>query len=89
MKAIITVLGRDRVGIIASTCSYLAENNINILDITQSIIDGYFNMMMIVDISESKNPLAILVEELEELGKVMNVDIRIQHEDIFDSMHRI
>lgn len=89
MKCIITVLGTDKVGIIAKVCSYLSEVNINILDISQTIISGYFNMMMIVEISESSEPMEKVNEELSEIGKQLGVIITMQHEDIFNCMHRI
>ena len=81
-KTIITVVGQDTVGIIAKVCTYLAENKINILDISQTIIDGYFNMMMITDTSKSE-------KKLTELGEQIGVAIHAQHEDIFNKMHRI
>jgi ACT domain-containing protein len=88
-RTVITVVGKDRVGIIAKVCTYLAENNINILDITQTIVQGFFNMMMIVDASQSPKEFDKIVEELEQLGVEIGVRIRAQHEDIFDKMHRI
>ena len=88
-KTIITVVGKDTVGIIAKFCTYLAENNVNILDITQTILDGYFNMMMITDTSLSPKKLDVLAQELEEIGKEIGVTIHAQHEDIFTKMHRI
>ncbi len=88
-KAIITVVGHDAVGIIAKVCVYLADNNINILDISQTIVSGYFNMMMIVDIAESKAEFDTLCKELEELGKEMGLVIKCQKEEIFDMMHRV
>lgn len=88
-KTIITVVGKDTVGIIAKVCTYLAENNVNILDITQTILDGYFNMMMITDTSMSAKKLNVISEELEALGKEIGVVIRVQLEDIFTKMHRI
>ena len=88
-KAIITVVGKDTVGIIARVCTYLAEEKINILDISQTIVQGYFNMMMIVDISKMSKPFGQIVEELDELGKDIGVSIKCQMEAIFDSMHRI
>lgn len=87
-KTIITVVGKDTVGIIAKVCTYLANNGVNILDISQTIVQGYFNMMMIVDTGAVKS-FALLAEELEELGKEIGVVIKCQHEDIFESMHRI
>ncbi|MCH1642157.1 ACT domain-containing protein [Paenibacillus timonensis] len=89
MKGIITVLGKDKVGIIAKVCTYLADNNVNILDISQTIIQGYFNMMMIVDITAPTKEFEKLVEELQELGRSIGVEIKLQHEDIFNTMHRI
>ncbi|SJZ87578.1 ACT domain-containing protein [Cetobacterium ceti] len=89
MKCIVTVLGKDRVGIIAKVSNYLAEVNVNILDISQSIIDGYFNMIMIVDVSKSKKPIEIISEELPNIGIELGIVINVQHEDIFNCMHRI
>ena len=88
-KTIITVVGKDSVGIIARVCTYLAENNVNIEDISQTIVQEYFNMMMIVDANQSKKPFAELVKDLEALGEEIGVKIRCQHEDIFTKMHRI
>lgn len=89
MKCIITVLGTDKVGIIAKVCTYLSDVNMNILDISQTIVDGYFNMMMIIDISESLKTMEKVSEELSEIGKSLGVIITMQHEDIFNCMHRI
>ena len=88
-KTIITVVGKDTVGIIARVCTYLANNRINILDISQTIIDGYFNMMMITDTSRSEKKLDQISTELAEIGKEIGVVIHAQHEDIFTKMHRI
>lgn len=88
-KTIITVVGEDTVGIIARVCTYLAESNINILNISQTIVDGYFNMMTITDTSMSAKKLNVISEELEALGKEIGVVIRVQLEDIFTKMHRI
>ena len=88
-KTIITVVGHDTVGIIAKVCTYLAENNINILDISQTIVQEYFNMMMIVDRSKSEKHFADVAEELEALGKEIGVVIKCQREEIFAQMHRI
>ena len=88
-KAVITVVGKDCVGIIAKVCAYLAENNINILDISQTIVSGYFNMMMIVDISNTKKDFLVAATEMEALGNEIGVAIKAQREDIFDMMHRI
>ena len=88
-KAIITVVGQDTVGIIARVCTYLADNQVNILNISQTIIDGYFNMMMITDISAATKDVAEISEDLKELGKGIGLVISCQLEDIFTSMHRI
>lgn len=88
-KTIITVVGHDTVGIIAKVCTYLADNNVNILDISQTIIDGFFNMMMITDTSASAKKHAELSEELQKLGDEIGVVIRCQREEIFTKMHRI
>ena len=89
MKGIITVLGKDKVGIIAKVCTYLAEHNVNILDISQTIVQDYFNMMMIVDISGPTKSFETIVEDLQDVGKEIGVEIKLQHEDIFNIMHRI
>lgn len=89
MKSIITVLGKDQVGIIARISTYLAEVNVNILDISQTIIAGYFNMIMIVDVSDIKKPIEIITEDLSRIGGQLGVVANIQHEDIFNCMHRI
>lgn len=88
-KTVITVVGKDRVGIIAKVCTYLANNRINILDISQTIVQDFFNMMMIVDATNSLKQFDQIVEELEQIGLEIGVRIRAQHEDIFDKMHRI
>ena len=89
MKAIVTVVGKDRVGIIANVCTALAGFNVNVLDISQTVMQGYFTMMMATDISASTVPMAQLASELDRLGKEMCLSIRIQREDIFEAMHRI
>lgn len=89
MKGIITVVGKDKVGIIGKVCTMLSESQINILDISQTILQGYFNMMMIVDMSGSTKAFTVVVDELQELAQALEVDIKLQHEQIFDSMHRI
>ena len=88
-KIIVTVVGKDAVGIIARICTYLAENDINILDISQTIVQGFFNMMMIVDISRMKIDFSTLTDEITRLGEDTGVQIKCQREDIFDKMHRI
>ena len=89
MKAIVTVVGKDQVGIIASVCTHLAAYQINVLDISQTVMQGYFTMMMVVDVSASNIPVARLAQQLEEMGKEMNLSIRLQREDIFEAMHRV
>lgn len=88
-KTIITVVGKDTVGIIAKVCTYLAENGINILDISQTIVQGYFNMMMIVDTSAAAKSHGDMADELGALGEEIGVIIKCQREDIFKKMHRI
>lgn len=88
-KSIITVIGRDSVGIIARVCTYLASNQINILDISQTITGGYFNMMMVVESEEILKTFPVMAAELEQIGEEIGVVIRAQHEDIFEMMHRI
>ena len=88
-RAIITVIGRDTVGIIARVCTFLAEKQVNILDISQTIVGGYFNMMMVTDVSRARDGVGELAAQLEELGRQMGLSIRCMREDIFDSMHRI
>ena len=89
MNAIVTVVGQDKVGIIAAVCALLAENNVNILDISQTIIDGYFNMMMIVDMADAKKHFAEISGEMDALGEKIGVSIKCQREEIFEKMHRI
>jgi len=88
-KTIITVVGQDTVGIIARVCTYLADNQINILDISQTIVQGYFNMMMIVDTNQTDKDFGDIVKELEKLGEGIGVIIKCQKEEIFNQMHRI
>lgn len=88
-KTIITVVGKDTVGIIAKVCTYLADNNVNILDISQTIVQDYFNMMMIVDMNNITKKFGNIADELQALGEEIGVIIKCQQEDIFNSMHRI
>ena len=88
-RAVITVVGKDSVGIIAKVCTYLAEKNINILDISQTIVGGFFNMMMIVDVTDFDNSYKEVSEGVEALSDEIGCNVRIQREEIFDSMHRI
>ncbi len=89
MKAIVTVVGKDKVGIIASVCTLLASYNVNVLDISQTVMQGYFTMMMAVDVTGSQISFIELVQVLEQKGKEMSLSIRLQREDIFDAMHRV
>lgn len=89
MKGIITVVGRDRVGIIAAVCTYLSQGEINILDISQTIVQGYFNMLMIVEFGQGAQSFEATAQGLRELGEGMGMEIKLQREDIFESMHRI
>ena len=88
-RNIITLVGKDRVGIIAKVCTYLSENNINILDITQTTVQGFINMMMIVDPELCKKDFPTVADELTEVGKKIGCTINIQREDIFNMMHRV
>lgn len=88
-RTIITVVGKDTVGIIAKVCTYLAENDINILDISQTIVQDYFNMMMIVDMAKMKKSFEDIADELKKIGEDMGVQVNCQREEIFDMMHRI
>ena len=89
MKAVVTVVGKDRVGIIADVCMALAASNVNVLDISQTVMQEYFTMMMVVDVSKSNVPLAQLSQDLEAKGQELGLSIRIQREDIFEAMHRL
>ena len=88
-RAVITVVGRDSVGIIAKVCTCLAEKSINILDISQTIVSGFFNMMMIVDITGVDEKFAEVQAELEKVGEACGVEVHFQREEIFDKMHRV
>ncbi len=88
-KVIITVVGKDTVGIIAKVCTYLSEQSINILDISQTIVSGYFNMMMIVDMAQCGKAFGEVCDDLDGLGEKIGVSIKCQKEEIFDKMHRI
>ena len=89
MRAIVTVIGKDRVGIIANVCTLLAQNDVNILDISQTIIQDYFTMIMLVDTSGCPLPFAELTDTLKARGEEQALSIRVQREDIFEAMHRI
>lgn len=89
MRAIVTVIGKDQVGIIAAVCDKLSDHGVNVLDISQTVLQEYFTMIMLVDASQSDLPFAQLAEALEAEGAERNLSIRIQREDIFNAMHRI
>ena len=89
MKAIVTVVGKDQVGIIAGVCNTLADSKINVLDISQTIMEGYFTMMMVVDLALCQEPFDKLRAALKEYGEGRGLSIRIQREDIFDAMHKL
>ncbi|MDR2647109.1 MAG: ACT domain-containing protein [Oscillospiraceae bacterium] len=90
MKGIITVLGKDQVGVIAKVCTFLSERGMNILDISETIVQGYLNMLMIVQLEPlTDQNFARTVQELMELGESIGMEIKLQHEDIFETMHRI
>lgn len=89
MKAIVTVVGKDQVGIIAGVCNTLADSRINVLDISQTIMEGYFTMMMVVDLAACETPFDQLRTILKDYGEGHGLSIRIQREDIFDAMHKL
>jgi ACT domain-containing protein len=89
MRAVVTVVGKDRVGIIAAVCSQLAAYQVNVLDIRQTVMQDYFTMMMVVDVSKCPVPMAQLSQEMEAKSQELGLSIRIQREDIFEAMHRI
>ena len=89
MKAIVTVIGKDQVGITAAVCALLAQHNINILDINQTILQEYFTMVMLVDVSACKLPFTVFSTLLENEGAQRGLSIKVQREDIFDAMHKI
>ena len=89
MKAIVTVVGKDQVGIIAMVCVKLAEYNVNVLDISQTVMQGYFTMMMVVEISKCNVPLDEFVCQMAEVGQSKGLSIRVQREEIFEAMHRV
>lgn len=89
MKIVVTIVGQDRVGIIAMVSNVLAERNVNILNINQNIMDGYFNMVMIADMGLATISLKELAALMKEKGEALGVDIKVQHEDIFQIMHRV
>ena len=88
-KCIVTVFGKNTIGILARVCTYLADNKISVLDISQTITQGYFNMMMIVDVASLEKDFKLICDELEGLGDEIGVKIRCQREEIFEKMHRL
>lgn len=89
MKAIVTVVGKDRVGIIASVCTKLAQYNVNVLDISQTVMQGYFTMMMATDVSACNVSVGELAKQMDAAGQEMGLSIHVQREDIFQAMHRV
>ncbi len=89
MRAVVTVTGKDKKGIIATVSAFLAEKGVNIEDISQTILDEYFAMIMLVDMSEAKEELAVIAKDCAELGKKIGMAIYLQHEDIFNAMHNV
>ncbi len=89
MKAIVTVIGKDRSGIIAEICTLFAKNDVNVLDISQTVMQGFFTMTMLVDLEKCIKSFADISDELKAKGEEMNLNIRMQREDIFDKMHKI
>ena len=89
MRAVVTVVGKDKTGIIAKIATFLAEREVNILDISQTIMDEYFTMIMMVDLSHATSELAVLAEESRQLGEKIGMSIHIQHENIFNAMHSV
>ena len=88
-RTVITVVGKDTVGIIAKVCTYLANNRVNVMDISQTIVQGFFNMMMIVDMSQSSRSFGDCQKDLDAVGEQIGVSIKCQKEEIFEKMHRI
>lgn len=89
MRAVVTVVGKDKTGIISKVSTFLAERKVNILDISQTILEDYFAMIMLVDISESTLKLAALSEECSKMGNSIGMSVHVQHEDIFNAMHGV
>ena len=89
MRAILTTIGKDKTGIIAGVSSYLAQNDINIVDVSQTIMDGYFTMMMMVDVDDAADDFEKLTQELDALGTKLGVDINIRNQEMYDAMHQL
>lgn len=89
MRAIITVVGKDQVGIISTVCNKLAQYNVNVLDISQTVLQGFFTMMMVVEVASCNVPLVDFIEEMQAMGASSGLSIRVQREDIFEAMHHV
>ncbi len=89
MRAVVTVVGKDKTGIIAKVSAFLAEREVNILDISQTILEDYFAMIMLVDISNAKMALSALAEECAAMGEEIGMSVHVQHEEIFNAMHSV
>lgn len=89
MRAVVTVVGRDKTGIISKVSTFLAEKQVNILDISQTILEEYFAMIMLVDLSNATQKLADLAEDCKVMGEKIGMSVHVQHEDIFNAMHRV
>lgn len=89
MRAVVTVVGKDKTGIISRVSTFLAEKKVNILDISQTILEDYFAMIMLVDISKSDKKLSELAEECKDMGEKIGMSVHLQHEDIFNAMHSV
>ncbi len=89
MRAVVTVVGKDKTGIISKVSTFLAEKKVNILDISQTILEEYFAMIMLVDVTQSTLKLSELAEESKALGEKIGMSIHVQHEDIFNAMHSV
>lgn len=89
MRAVVTVVGKDKTGIISKVSTFLADKGVNILDISQTIMDEYFAMIMLVDLSGAQSPLSVLAEECKSMGEKIGMSIHLQHEEIFNAMHSV
>ncbi|MGN0814195.1 MAG: ACT domain-containing protein [Candidatus Coproplasma sp.] len=89
MRAVVTVVGKDKTGIISKVSTFLAEKGVNILDISQTIMDEYFAMIMLVDLAGAQSPLSVLAEECRAMGEKIGMSIHLQHEEIFNAMHSV
>ena len=89
MRAIVTVTGKDNVGIIGGVCTRLSHYNVNILDISQTVLQGFFTMTMVVDVTEANEEFGALIQQMAAYGAERNLSIRVQREDIFDAMHKL